>query len=169
MPLSMYQALVPPSIRALTALAVILEKGAAHCEAKNIDPAILVTARLFPDMYPLSRQVQIAADIAKAGAARLAGQSPPSYEDTEKTFPELIARVRRTIDFLTTFREEQFAGAEDRMVVWKTRAREMSMRGAQYVQNWVHPNVYFHVTTAYNILRHNGVELAKKDYLGEPH
>jgi len=169
MPLSMYQALVPPSIRALTALAAILEKGAAHCEAKKIDPAVLVSARLFPDMFPLSRQVQIATDIAKAGAARLAGQAPPSFEDTETTFPELIARVRRTIDFLATFREEQFAGAEDRTVTWKTRAREMSMQGVQYVQTWVHPNVYFHVTTAYNILRHSGVELGKKDFLGEPH
>lgn len=169
MPLSMYQALVPPLLRTLTSLVTILEKGAAHCEAKKIDPSVLVNGRLFPDMFPLSRQVQIAADVAKAGAARLAGQAPPSYEDDETTFPELIARVRRTIDYLGTFREDQFEGTEGRTVTWKTRAAEMSMPGVAYVQTWVHPNVFFHVTTAYNILRHNGVELGKQDFLGRQH
>lgn len=166
MPVSMYQLLIPPTVRVLGNLAAILEKGAAHCEAKKIDPLVMTGSRLFPDMFPLSRQVQIATDVAKAGAARLAGQTPPAYEDTEKTFPELIARVHRTIEYLGTFREEHFVGAEQRTVAWKTPMREMSMPGIAYVQDWVTPNVFFHVTTTYNLLRHNGVEVGKPDFLG---
>jgi len=166
MKMSMYQAAVPPSIRSLTNLAAILDKAAAHCEAHKIDPAVLVNARLFPDMFPLSRQVQIATDVAKGGAARLAGQDPPAYEDQESTFPELIARVNKTLDFLKTFREEQYVGSEDRTVTLKTRNGERHMPGLSYVQSFVLPNVYFHVTTTYNILRHNGVEIGKKDFLG---
>jgi hypothetical protein len=166
MKMSVYQAAVPASIRSLTNLIGILEKGAAHCEARKIDPAVLVGARLFPDMFPLSRQVQIAADIAKAGAARLAGQEPPSYEDTETTFPQLIERLRKTITYLQGFREEQYAGAEDRAVSWKSRFGERQMQGLQYLQNFVQPNVYFHSATTYNILRHNGVEIGKQDFLG---
>jgi hypothetical protein len=166
MQISMYQTAVPPFARVLNNLATILEKAVAHCEAKKIDPAVLVNARLFPDMFPLVRQVQLASDSAKGGAARLAGLEPPAFEDTEATFPELVARLRKTVAFLDTLREEQFAGAEDRTVTWKTRSGSRSMQGLPYLLTHVTPNVYFHVTTAYNILRHNGVEIGKQDFLG---
>jgi hypothetical protein len=166
MPISMYQTAVPPFARVLNNLATILEKTAAHCEARKIDPAVLVDARLFPDMFPLVRQVQIASDSAKGGAARLAGLEPPAFEDNERTFPELIARLRKTAAFLDTLREEQFVGSEERTVTWKTRSATRSMQGLPYLLTHVTPNVYFHVTTAYNILRHNGVEIGKQDFLG---
>jgi hypothetical protein len=168
MKISMYQASVPAFVHALKNLASILEKGAAHAEAKKIDPAVLVGGRLFPDMFPLTRQVQIATDIAKGGAARLAGVEPPPYEDNEKTFPELIARVKKTVEYLQTLQAEQFEGAEDRTCTWQTRSGSKSMQGLPYLQSHVSPNVFFHVTTTYNILRHNGVELGKKDFLGNP-
>jgi hypothetical protein len=117
-------------------------------------------------MFPLLRQVQIASDSAKGGAARLAGLEPPAFEDNEATIAELIDRLRRTVAFLDTLREEQFAGAEDRTVTWKTRTTSRSMPGLPYLLTHVTPNVYFHVTTAYNILRHNGVEIGKQDFLG---
>jgi hypothetical protein len=117
-------------------------------------------------MFPLSRQVQIATDVAKGGAARLAGQDPPAYEDKESTFPELIARVRKTIEFLKSFRAEQLDGTEEKAITLKMRNGERHFQGLPYVQSFVLPNVYFHVTTAYNILRHNGVEIGKQDFLG---
>ena len=166
MSISMYQACVPPCIRALKNLATILEKGAAHAEARKIDPAVLVNARLFPDMFPLARQVQIAGDVAKAGAARLAGVAPPSYADDEASFPELLERVGKTVAFLETIKPAQVDGSEDRTVTWKIRDKDFSMQGLPYLSNWVLPNVCFHVTTAYAILRHNGVELGKADFLG---
>jgi len=166
MPISMYQATVPPFARVLNNLATILEKAAAHCAARQIDPAVLVNARLFPDMFPLVRQVQIASDGAKGGAARLANIAPPVFEDEETTFPELIARLRKTVAFLESLREEQFVNSEDRTVTWQTRAASRSMQGLPYLLTHVTPNVYFHVTTAYNILRHNGVEIGKQDFLG---
>lgn len=168
MPISMYQTAVPPFARVLGNLATILEKTAAHCEAKKIDPSVLVNARLFPDMFPLVRQVQIASDSAKGGAARLAGLEPPAFEDNETTLPELIARLRKTITFLESLREEQFINSEDRTIVWKTRSASRSMQGLPFLLIHVTPNVYFHVTTAYNILRHNGVEIGKQDFLGAP-
>jgi len=167
MTLSMYEASVPVFIRVLENLAAILEKAAAHAEARKIDPSVLVSARLFPDMFPLVKQVQIASDAAKGGAARLAGVEPPAFEDNEKTFPELAARLRRTVDFLRTLEPEQFAGCEERTVTWKTRTAEKSMQGRPYLLHHVTPNLYFHVTTAYAILRHNGVELGKGDFLGK--
>jgi hypothetical protein len=166
MKISMYDACVPSGIRMMSSLAAILEKAAAHAEAKKIDPAVLVNARLFPDMFPLVRQVQIASDSAKAGAARLAGLEPPSYEDNEKTLPELIARVKKTAAFLGTLKPVQFEGSEDRTIKWKSRTIERSMQGQPYLVHQMLPNLYFHVTTAYNILRHNGVELGKMDFLG---
>jgi hypothetical protein len=166
MQISMYQAAVPPFARVLNSLATILEKAAAHCAAKQVDPSVLVNARLFPDMFPLVRQVQIAADGAKGGAARLAGIEPPVFEDNETTFPELMTRLRKTVAFLESLREEQFANSEDRTVTWKTRTASRSMQGLPYLLTHVTPNVYFHVTTAYNILRHNGVEIGKQDFLG---
>jgi hypothetical protein len=168
MKISMYQASVPAFVHALSNLAVILEKGAAHAEAKKIAPAVFPGSRLFADMFPLARQVQIASDIAKGGAARLAGVEPPAYEDNESTIPELVARVRKTIDYLQTLKPEHFEGSEDKTVSWQTRSGSKSMQGLPYLQSHVIPNVYFHVTTAYNILRHNGVELGKKDFLGNP-
>ncbi len=168
MKISMYQASVPVFIRMLENLAAILDKAAAHAQARKIDPAVLVQGRLFPDMFPLSKQVQVASDAAKGGAARLAGMEPPAFEDNETTFAELVARLRKTVDFLRTLKPEQFEGAEDRTVTWKTRAGEKSMQGMPYLLNHVQPNLYFHVTTAYAILRHNGVEIGKGDFLGKP-
>jgi hypothetical protein len=163
----MYDACVPPGIRMMNSLASILEKAAAYAEAKKIEPTVLVNARLYPDMFPLLRQVQIASDSAKGGAARLAGLAPPSYEDNEKTFPELIARAKKTAAFLETLKPAQFEGSEDRIINWKTRTTERTMQGLPYLVHQVLPNLYFHVTTAYNILRHNGVELGKMDFLGK--
>jgi hypothetical protein len=162
----MYQASVPTITRALNNLAAVLEKGAAHAEAKKIEPGVLVESRLFPDMLPLAKQVQIASDISKGGTARLAQVEPPSYEDNEKTLSELVARLKKTVAFLETLKPEQIDGSEDRTVTWKTRTAEKSMQGQPYLFNHVLPNVFFHVTTAYNILRHNGVEIGKQDFLG---
>ena len=167
MTISMYQASIPTFIRSLTNLADILQKGADHCEAKKIDPAVLVNARLFPDMFPLAKQVQIASDAAKGGAARLAQVQPPAYEDNETTFPQLIERARKTIAYLETLKAEQIDGSEDRTVSWQTRTATKTMQGQPYLLNHLLPNIFFHVTTTYNILRHNGVELGKQDFLGK--
>jgi len=168
MKISMYEASVPVFIHTLNNLATILEKGHAHAEAKKIDGAVLPGLRLFADMFPLSRQVQIASDSAKGGAARLAGVEAPPYEDNEKTIPELVARVRKTVAYLQTLKPEQFEGCEDKTVTWQTRSGSKSMQGLPYLNRHVIPNLFFHVTTTYNILRHNGVELGKKDFLGNP-
>lgn len=166
MKLSMYQASVTAFIRQLHNLAAILEKGAAHADAKKIDPKVLINSRLFPDMFPLARQVQIATDTARAGAARLAAVEVPAQEDNETTFAELVARVRKTISYLETLRAEQFEGSEDRTVTWQTRSSTKTMQGMPYLQNHLLPNLYFHITTTYDILRHSGVELGKMDFLG---
>jgi hypothetical protein len=163
----MYQASVPVFVRALNNLAALLEKAAAHAEVKKIDPAVLMNTRLFPDMLPLARQVQIASDSAKGGAARLAGSEPPKYEDNEKSFPELIARLRNTVAYLESIKPEQIDGCEDRPVSWKTQTTTRTMQGMPYLLSHVTPNVYFHVTTAYAILRHCGVEIGKQDFLGK--
>jgi hypothetical protein len=168
MKISMYEACVPPLTRTLNNLAAILEKGAAHAEAKKIDPAVLVSSRLYPDMFPLSRQVQIASDGAKGGASRLAGVEAPKYEDNETSFADLVARCRKTVDYLATLKPEQFEGSEDRTVTWTVRAGTRSMQGMPYLLTHVNPNFYFHVTTAYDILRHNGIEIGKVDFLGKP-
>jgi len=167
MSISMYQAFVPGAVRALENLIEILNKVAAHAEARSIDPAVFISARLAPDMFPLSRQVQIASDTVKGGAARLSGEEPPKYDDFETTFPELVARLRKTIDYLKTFKPEQIDGSEARPVVIKTRTSELNFNGQSYLTSFVLPNLYFHVTTAYAIARHNGVELGKKDFLGK--
>lgn len=163
----MYQASVPVFVRALNNLAALLEKAAAHAEAKKMDPAVLMNTRLFPDMLPLARQVQIASDSAKGGAARLAGSEPPKYEDNEKSFPELIARLRNTVAYLESIKPEQLDGCEDKTVSWKTQTTTRTMQGMPYLLSHVTPNVYFHVTTAYAILRHCGVEIGKQDFLGK--
>jgi hypothetical protein len=166
MNISMYQASVPVFIRSLGNLRAILEKAAKHAEAKQIDPAALVNCRLYPDMFPLSRQIQLASDMAKSCPARLAGTEPVSYEDTETSFPELIARIDKTVALLKGFKPEQVDGSEDRTITLKTRRGELSFPGMQYLLHFLLPNYFFHVTTAYAILRHCGVELGKGDYLG---
>lgn len=167
MTISMYQASIPTFIRALNNLADILQKAAAHAEAKKIDPAVLINSRLYPDMLPLTNQVQIASDAAKGGAARLAQAQPPSFEDNETTFPQLIERARKTVAYLQTLKPEQFDGSEDRTVSWQTRSATKTMQGLPYLLHHVLPNIFFHVTAAYAILRHNGVELGKQDFLGK--
>ena len=166
MTISMYQASVPAFVRALGNLAVILEKGAAHAQARKIDESVLLNSRLFPDMFPLSRQVQIATDTARSGAGRLAGAEFPAYEDKETTFQEMIRRIRNSITYLETLRPAQVEGCEDKTISWQTRSSTKSMQGLPYLLNHLLPNIHFHVTTAYGILRHNGVELGKKDFLG---
>ena len=166
MTISMYSASIPVCIRMLKNLVGILEKGAGHCRENDIDESVMVGARLFPDMFPLARQVQIASDIAKRGGARLAGLEPDAVEDNEKTFDELIERVRNVIAFLDTLEPEQIEGSEDRSITFRLRGSDVTMAGQVFLLNFVMPNVYFHITTAYDILRHNGVVLGKPDYLG---
>jgi hypothetical protein len=163
---SMYQSAVPPCIRALTNLAAILEKGAAHAEARKIEPAALLNARLYPDMLPLTKQIQIATDTASGGVARLAGNEPPVIEHSEDTFAALGARVHKAIEYLNSIKADQVDRTEDKTITWQSRSSTKSMQGLAYLTTYILPNVYFHVTTAYNILRHNGVELGKMDYLG---
>jgi len=166
MPISMSQASVPRFAQMLRNLSAILAKAQAHCEARKIDPLVLTSARLYPDMFPLARQVQIACDSAKGAAARLAGVEAPKQEDTEKTFEELQARIGRTLDFIASVKPAQIDGSEEREVVLKLRGRDVPFKGVQYLLGFAWPNFYFHVTTAYAILRHNGVELGKADFLG---
>ncbi|HET9391051.1 MAG TPA: DUF1993 domain-containing protein [Steroidobacteraceae bacterium] len=151
---------------ALSNLSALLEKGSAHALARKFDPGVLVAARLAPDMFPLSRQVQIACDLAKNSAARLAGQEPPRFEDNEKTMEELRARIARTIDYLKSIPAAALDGSEERDIRVPAGERTLEFKGLAFLQRWAIPNVFFHVTTAYNILRHNGVELGKRDFLG---
>jgi uncharacterized protein len=166
MKISMYDATVKPGIRMMANLAALLEKASQHAEARKIDPEVFFSARLAPDMFPLARQVQVASDSVKLGAARLAGVEAPSFEDNEKTLPELVERACKTARFLETLKPQQFDGAEARVVRWKTRSTEREMQGLAYLLHQMLPNLHFHCTTAYDILRHNGVELGKMDYLG---
>ncbi|HEY1078217.1 MAG TPA: DUF1993 domain-containing protein [Fontimonas sp.] len=167
-PLSMYSLSIPALKRALGNLAQILDKAAAHCASKGIDPAVLVAARLAPDMLPLSKQVQIASDMSKGCAARLSGVEPPAYEDTETTFEQLQQRIARTLEYIGSVDAAAFDGAETRSITIKLRGEPQQFDGLQYLQYFVLPNVYFHCTTAYAILRHNGVQLGKADFLGKP-
>ncbi len=166
MSLSMHQASVGVFIRSLGILSTILGKAAAHAEAKKIDPAVFIQSRLAPDMFAFARQVQIASDTAKGCAARLAGLPIPSYPDTETTFPELQARIAKTIDFLRGVTPAQLEGSETREVTIKLRGADTKFQGEPYLLDFALPNFFFHVTTAYAILRHNGVEIGKLDYLG---
>lgn len=168
MTISMYQASAPRFVNTLKNLAAILDKAQAHCEARKIDPLVLSAARLYPDMFALARQVQIACDNAKGAAARLAGVEVPKHEDSEQTFAELKARIAKTIAFIETLKPAQIDGSEDRDIALKLGAREVQWKGMQYLLGFALPNFYFHVVTAYDILRHNGVELAKRDYIGNP-
>jgi hypothetical protein len=168
MPLTMYQASAPRFANTLRNLSAILDKAQAHAEAKKLDPAALTQARLFPDMFPLVRQVQIACDTAKGAVARLAGLEIPKHEDTEQTFAELKARIAKTLDFVESAKPAQLDGAEEKEITLKMRSGDVKYKGLQYLLGHAYPNFYFHVTTAYNILRHNGVEVGKKDYIGAP-
>jgi uncharacterized protein len=168
MSLSMFQASVPVFIRTLTNLKAILEKGRAHIAAKNLDESHFVNYRLFPDMLPFSAQVRIACDMVKGGGARLAGIEPPKFEDNETTLEQLVARVQKTLDFLATLKAEQIDGSEAREITLPMRAGPVSFKGQDYLLHFVLPNLYFHATTTYGILRHNGVEVGKWDFLGKP-
>jgi hypothetical protein len=164
--LSIYDATIPPLKRALSNLAAILKKGEEYADAKKVEHQVLLNSRLFVDMYPLTRQVQIATDMSKGAGARLAAVEIPKYEDNETSFAELQARIAKTIAFLDAIKPEQLTGAEKREITVTIRKTDLKFSGQDYLLKWVLPNVYFHITTAYNILRHNGVELAKQDFLG---
>lgn len=161
MPLSMYQSSIPLLVRGLTNLSAVLKKGEAHG-----DGAALVEARLFPDMFTLAGQVQRASDTAKGCAARLAGIDNPSFPDTETTFAQLQERIAKTVDFLQGVKPGQIDGTEDKPIELKAGPTTINFTGTSYLLGFVLPNFYFHVTTAYDILRHKGVGLGKMDYLG---
>ncbi len=162
---SMYAISAPTFTRMLKNLSAILAKAEAHAKAKNYDPAVLLSARLAPDMFPVLRQVQIAADTAKGAIARLAGHPPEAIEDTETNFAQLQARIAKTIAIVEGYNEAQLEGSEKREVTLKTPNGELKFSGLDFLNGWALPNLYFHITTAYAILRHNGVELGKRDYL----
>ena len=166
MQISMYAASVPVFAKMLGNLSAILDKAAAYAEQKKIDPAVLLAARLYPDMFALTKQVQIACDFAKGAVARLAGEEPPKYDDSEATIAQLKARIARTIDYIQSFRPEQLDGSETREVELTIRGETVRYPGLAYLLHVATPNFYFHVTTAYGILRHNGVELGKRDFVG---
>lgn len=166
MSVSIQQLSVPVFAKTLGNLSAILDKAAAHAEAKKIDPTVLLGARLFPDMFPLMRQIQLAGDFAKGSVARLAGQEPPKYDDTETTIPELKARIARTIEFLHSIEAAKFEGAEAREISLKVRDGVQKYAALPYLLHVALPNFFFHATTAYDILRHSGVELGKRDFIG---
>jgi uncharacterized protein len=166
MKISMYQASAPRFVHMLRNLSAILDKAEAYAEAKKLDPAVPGSLRLIADMFPLARQVQIACDTAKGAVARLAGVEIPKHEDTEKTIPELKARIAKTLDFIESVGAAKIDGSEEREVVLKMRGQDVKLAGLHYLLAQAWPNFYFHVTTAYNILRANGVELGKRDFIG---
>lgn len=167
MTISMYQASVPVFARGLSSLKTILAKGAAHAAAKKIDESVFLNARLYPDMLPLARQVHIATDFARGTVARLSGSEPPKWEDNEATFAELIARVERTIEAVNSFAAAQVDGSEARPVTRQVRGEPKTFTGINYLLQYSMPNFYFHTTTAYAILRSNGVEVGKGDFIGK--
>ena len=166
MQITMYRATVPVFARALRNLIAVLQKGEASATARKIDPAVILSYRLAPDMFPLTRQVQIATDMAKGCVSRLAGVEIPAYEDKEATFGELIARLEKCIAYLESFKPGQIDGTEDKTITLKRPTGDVSYPGLQYALEYVTPNVYFHCTSAYAILRHCGVDVGKKDFIG---
>ena len=166
MSLSMFDASVPALLQGLKGLKTVLAKAEAHAEAKKIDPAALLQARLYPDMFTLARQVQIATDFAKGAAGRLAGAELPVFDDVETSFAELQARVAKAATFIDGLSPAAFEGSETREVSLKRRGETVTFPGKDYLLLQALPNFWFHVTTAYAILRHNGVELSKSDYMG---
>ncbi len=168
MNISMYQASAPRFVNMLNNLSAILDKAQAHAEARKIDPAVLTACRLYPDMFPFTRQVQTACDTAKGAVARLGGVEVPKHEDSEQTIAELKARIAKTIAFIETVKPAQIEGSEEKAIVLKIGPRELRFTGLQYLLGFALPNFYFHAATAYDILRHNGVELGKRDFIGTP-
>jgi uncharacterized protein len=166
MSIKIYDVSLPVLIRGLTNLAAIIEKAADHAAAKKIDPVVLAQARLYPDMFPLTRQVQIACDIAKGAGARLAGIEVPKYEDNEANLADLKYRIAKTLDFLKSVSPDKLDGAETRAIEIKGATRTLNFTGLEYLNNFVLPNFYFHETVTYALLRHNGVEIGKNDFLG---
>ena len=166
MKISMYQASVPVFIRMLKNLAAILAKGATYAEAKKIEPTVLINSRLYPYMFPLVRLIQIASDVAKGCGARLAGLEPPKFEDNEATFPELLTRIDKTVAYLETLKPEQIDGSEQRTITLQIRNKTVTFLGMPFLLNFALPNFYFHVTTAYDIFRHCGIEIGKQDFIG---
>ncbi len=166
MSVSLFDVTVPVMIHGLKNLSNLLDKAAAHAAAKKIDPVAYTHARLFPDMLPMTRQVQIACDTAKGAAARLAGIEIPKFEDNESTFAELQARIAKTVDFLNTVKAGQFQGAETREIVMKLPSTTLNFTGLSFVNLYALPNFYFHVTMTYALLRKGGLEIGKRDYLG---
>jgi uncharacterized protein len=162
----MSSASVPVFEIGLNALSALLDKAEAYAKAKSIDPSVLLNTRLFPDMFAFTRQVQSACDQAKNGCARLAGIDPPSYEDNEKTIPELKARIAKTVDFMRTLDAKKIDESADREITFPLGPNKGHMKGADYLNHFAAPNFYFHVTTAYDILRHCGVEIGKRDFIG---
>jgi len=165
MPLSMHEVSVPVFERRLESLSAILEKAEAFAAAKKIEPEVLLNARLAPDMFPLKRQVQLASDFAKGAAARLSGQDIPKWEDTEASFGDLKARIAKTVDYLGTF-AAQINGSEERDIALTIAKQPVTLKGQAFLLNYAFPHFFFHITTAYDILRHNGVEIGKRDFMG---
>ena len=165
--MSFYDATVPAYLQILGSLSGLLTKAEAHCEAKKIQPEVLLGSRLYPDMLPLSKQIQLATDFAVRGCARVTHSEVPSTPDTEKTFEELKARLAKAIDYVKAFKPAQFDGGDTREVTFPIGpSNTMTMKGQQYLVNFAFPNFYFHAATAHGILRHNGVEIGKRDFLG---
>jgi hypothetical protein len=165
--MSFHDAAVPAFLQILGSLSGLITKAEAHCKAKNIQPEVLLGARLYPDMLPLSRQVQLVCDFAGKACARLTGSEVPSTPDTEKTFDELRQRLAKTIDYVKTFKPAQFDGADARDVTFPIGPdKSLTLKGQQFLSAFAFPNFYFHAATAHGILRHNGVEVGKRDFLG---
>ncbi len=163
---SMYTLSAPIFTRMLSNLDAILDKAIAHAAQRKIDPSVLMASRLFPDMLPMSRQVQVACDFAKGGVARLCGEEPPKWEDTEASLADLKARIRRTIEFVDGFAPVRFEGADTRVVQLQMRGETVQLAGLVYLTKMLLPNFFFHVTTAYDLLRKDGVEIGKRDFVG---
>lgn len=166
MPLTMHQACVPPMTRTLRALSAMLDKAAAHAQARGVDQTALLDARLTPDMFPLARQVQIACDFAKGAATRLAGAEVPRFEDSERSFAELKVRIAKTLDILAAVDPVGVDGSEARSITLPIAGQPMTFTGQDYLLNFALPNFYFHVTTAYALMRREGVDIGKRDYIG---
>ena len=165
--MSFHDATVPAFLQILGSLEGLLTKAEAHCKAKNIQPEVLLSARLYPDMFPLTRQIQTASDFAAKTCARLTGSEVPSVPDTETTFEELQQRIAKTVDYVKAFKPAQFEGAEAKDITFPAGpGKTMTLKGQQYLSNFALPNFYFHAATAHGILRHNGVEIGKRDFLG---
>jgi hypothetical protein len=164
--MSLYDATVPAFLQILGSLTGILNKAEAHCKAKNIAPEVLLGARLYPDMLPLSRQIQLVCDFAGKACARLTQSEVPVTPDTEKSFDELKQRLATTIGYVKAFKPEQFNGADSRDVTFSVGPDTMTLKGQQFLSHFAFPNFYFHAATAHGILRHNGVEIGKRDFMG---